>query len=127
METGIDLIGKEREEQKNKHGRTIEQDIKNNCNRELSIAASALLDGPADPDENILDRYPKNWDEDVVRKMDNNSYKSRLIIAGALIVAELDRIVNVELEFRNPILSPTNIEEWKKEFNTKMKLWYDLD
>jgi len=35
---------------------------------------------------------PNGWDVDIYKKMRNKSYKERLIIAGALIAAELDRL-----------------------------------
>ena len=38
-----------------------------------------------------------NWDEDLWQKMCNKSYKDRLIIAGALIAAEIDRLQSIEM------------------------------
>lgn len=130
MMEGIDLIGKEREEQKNKHQRSVAMDVKNNSNRELSYAASSLVNPDLADDwssEAIAKIFPKAWDEEIVYKMMNRSYKERVIIAGAMLAAELDRINAIEIGFTNPVLTPENIEEWKSEFNTKMKLWYDLD
>ena len=42
MKTGIELIAQERAEQIEKHGRTIELDVKQNNHHQLSDAASAL-------------------------------------------------------------------------------------
>ena len=88
--TGIELITQERQEQIEKHGRTIEKDILQNGSYQLSIAASKVLAFPAgDPSYQLP---PLGWDVDIYRKMINKSYKERLIIAGALIAAELDRL-----------------------------------
>lgn len=85
--SGIELIAIEREEQFKKHGRTISEDAIQNSNRELIAGASALLCPiPCASD------FPKHWDENIVSKMFSKSYKERLIIAGALICAEIDRI-----------------------------------
>lgn len=130
MEKGIILIANEREEQISKHGRTVELDIEQNPNRELAWAASSLVNPDLADDysqEAIVKIFPKAWDGDIVYKMFNRSYKGRVIIAAALLAAEIDRIVEIESTFMNPILAPDNIEAWKKEFNTKMKLWYECD
>lgn len=39
---------------------------------------------------------PCNWDKKTWDKMIHSSYKRRLVIAGQLIVAELDRIITME-------------------------------
>lgn len=127
MERGIDLIGKERVEQIEKHGRSIEMDLKNNSNRQLVVGASALLQPIDDTMAEHLKLFPEDWDKSICEKMTNRSYKARVIIAGALLCAELDRIEAIEVNFTNPVLTPENIEQWKAEFNAKMKLWYDLD
>lgn len=61
MNTGIDLIKKEREEQ---------------ILKRLSV-------------------MPSDWDDTISLKMCSKSYKERLIIAGALIAAELDRLTAI--------------------------------
>jgi hypothetical protein len=87
MKTGIELIAQERREQIEKHGRTIERDVKDNYNAQLPTAAMRLLQ---------FDRYdipaPFLWRESIWEKMNSKPYKDRLIIAGALIAAEIDRI-----------------------------------
>lgn len=92
--TGIELIAKERKEQIEKHGRTIEQDIEFNYDCQLGTAACTLcyeaieeIDSRNDP--------PHNWDLEIWQKMYDKPYKERLIIAGALIAAELDRLNNL--------------------------------
>lgn len=89
--TGIELIAKERQEQIEKHGRTIEKDVSENDNEQLSLGALMLLS--VDYEEGIDHAsYPEGWDEEICTKMIGKSYEERLIIAGALIAAELDRL-----------------------------------
>lgn len=91
MKTGIELIAIERQEQIEKHGRSVLKDSEQNTAFQLSDAASILC---------VEDRHtvedaeccPLHWDENTWVKMFNKSYKERLIIAGALIAAELDRL-----------------------------------
>jgi hypothetical protein len=86
--TGIDLIAIERKEQFEKHNQTIENDIiYNNC-YQLSKAAVLLISS------HDINKRPDGWNKEIWEKMFNKSYKERLIIAGALIAAEIDRIQN---------------------------------
>lgn len=39
---------------------------------------------------------PTGWDKSIWAKMCSKSYKERLIMAGALIAAELDRLTSIE-------------------------------
>ncbi len=87
--SGIELIAIERQEQIEKHGRTIECDVENNELEELSEGAWKLL---IPGKERLRNRPPEGWDRDHFQKMLHKSYKERLIIAGALIAAEIDRI-----------------------------------
>ena len=91
MKTGIKLIAQERREQIEKHGRTLEKDKKFNCAGELALAAEMLLasvhEGGIDPED-----YPYGWDKEICDNMLRKDYKDRLIIAGALIAAEIDRL-----------------------------------
>lgn len=89
MKTGIELIAIERKEQIEKHGRAVEKDVFQNNDRELSIAASELLHTAP-----YVEDFPPGWDKSIVIKMARKSYKERLIIAGALIAAEIDRLQN---------------------------------
>lgn len=91
MKTGIELIAEERREQIEKHARTVEYDSKVNDNEQLAVGASMLL---AMQWEEDIDRaaYPAGWNAGICRRMLNKSYKERLIIAGALIAAEIDRL-----------------------------------
>lgn len=95
METGIELIAQERKEQIEKHGRTVEKDMQINTDGQLCHAASGLL--RTEGEESAMDiilGFGKlhNWDISIIEKMDAKPYKERLIIAGALIAAEIDRV-----------------------------------
>jgi hypothetical protein len=95
--TGIELIAKEREEQLIKHGRTVESDRRENGNCQLSAAASTLcwwVSSEFVEMQDILEEEmcPSGWDKEIWKKMLDKPYKERLIIAGALIAAEIDRI-----------------------------------
>ena len=83
--TGVDLIAQERLEQKIKHGHSINDDVTNNKDNQLADAAQALIEG--DPSW-----FPKDWDSDTCTNMIGKSYKERLIYAGAMIAAEIDRL-----------------------------------
>lgn len=97
MKTGIELIAKERQEQLEKHNRTIEDDVKWNDENQLSFGA-ALLCCP-DPiamgfNPNSNEGKPHGWNQKIWNKMMAKTYQERLIIAGALIAAEIDRLQN---------------------------------
>jgi hypothetical protein len=85
MKTGIELIAEERAEQLTKHNRTIESDVEQNNNYELRRGAIALL-------EDDRTKFSGFWNSQICEKMINKSYKERLIIAGAFIAAEIDRL-----------------------------------
>jgi len=94
---GIDLISQERIEQIVKHRRTIPEDYANNDKGQLPRAAYLLLI-PDDSSirKDMLNDYffvyvPDKWDSRVWAKMINKPFEQRLVIAGALLAAELDR------------------------------------
>lgn len=88
MKTGIELITQERTEQIEKHGRTIQEDVDCNDQSQLPLAAMWLIEGGLANDL----RSPTEWDDDIWKHMARKGYKDRLIIAGALIAAEIDRL-----------------------------------
>lgn len=88
--TGSELITKERQEQIEKHGRTVELDVENNKDEQLIDAVFGLL--AEFPDEIKNELEPDGWDNEIWKKMVNKPYKERLVICGALIAAEIDRI-----------------------------------
>lgn len=82
---GAEEIALERSEQIKKHGKTVESDAAHNEAEQLRSAAIRLLAG--------LNRAaPHKWDRNVWKRMSSKPYRDRLIIAGALIAAEIDRI-----------------------------------
>lgn len=83
--TGVEKIAQERLEQKVKHHRSIKSDYELNADYQLVEAAINLLRGGRSP-------APENWNEDVWIKMTLKSDEERLVIAGALIAAEIDRL-----------------------------------
>lgn len=90
MKTGIELIAEERQEQIEKHNYTTHDDVLGNDEGQLSEAAAKLCS----------DRFgtlpttdtPAGWNQESWVKMTTKPYKDRLIIAGALIAAEIDRL-----------------------------------
>lgn len=90
--TGIELIEKERNEQIIEHKWSLDYDELYNSIGQLVQAANALIvDTVSDPRQRLL-LMPSYWDSQACLKMCMKSRKERLIIAGALIAAELDRI-----------------------------------
>lgn len=83
--TGVELIAEERHEQLVKHEYTVESDRATNTRGQLASAAAALI-------TEDLSFVPKDWNEELVDYMVTKGYLDRLIIAGALIAAEIDRI-----------------------------------
>ena len=91
MKTGVELIAAERQEQIEKHFRSLNYDVRYNDNGQLEQGALMLLS--VDFEEGIdTASYPQGWNEDLCTKMIGKPRRDRLIIAGALIAAEIDRI-----------------------------------
>ena len=97
--SGIKLILKEREEQLTKHGRTVESDKQHNTEYQLVDAATALMESfdTENPDHEIwvkgvADNPPIGWGGEAWVKLVKKPYKERLVYAGALIAAEIDRV-----------------------------------
>lgn len=90
---GSQLVAEERQKQIDKHGFTAEHHVNHpewyEEDQLLKASASILL-----PEE--FSRTPENWDVAWFHNLKNRSRKERLIIAGALIVAELDRLAEIE-------------------------------
>lgn len=83
---GVSLILKERLEQIEKHGFDSKHDGNESAFNLSNAAVFALIQD---------DKYfPQEWDEKYKIKFLNKNYKQRLIIAGALLAAELDKISN---------------------------------
>lgn len=89
------LVAKERSEQIIIHGHTIESDVERNSEEQLVKGAIALLSKPTSEEEmNAL--KPDGWDAEGWEKMTKKTYKERLIIATALLAAEIDRRIAIE-------------------------------
>lgn len=88
MKTGIELIAQERQEQIEKHGTSVKDDVEFNKNGELAQVARYLCSTV-----NTTSEYPRNWSLDFKWHIDRNKSRiERLTIAGALIAAEIDRL-----------------------------------
>ena len=83
---GVELISEERGRQITDLGRTPDYDILNNPCGTLSGGAAFII--TLNP---IF--FPTNWDQSFIEKWDKKTEKERMIIAGALIAAEIDRII----------------------------------
>jgi len=91
---GIEAITKERSEQLIKHGRTREDDLILNNTGQLAYAGTKLADPHKFP---TLDDVPDGWDLNIWKRMIEKPYKERVIIAGALLAAEIDRLIMIEV------------------------------
>lgn len=109
METksvGVELIAKERQKQIDKHGFTAEHhvahpewyDIKQYAGdfNQLQDAAMKLLHVDVRGIKKGEIPEPINWDKEWYLNLCDRPQKERLIIAGALIAAELDRLDQLE-------------------------------
>ena len=84
---GILLIAQERQEQIDKHGRSVRYDAEFNRFGQFQDAAIMLMQT-----DRAKMNPPSLWDKSLWNKMIIKPEKERLIIAGALIAAEIDRI-----------------------------------
>lgn len=95
-ENAIQLIKKERAEQIEKHGYDIDFDYSNNSDCQLVVGAIGLLIGHEEVESELT-----NWNLEAYRKMASKPYKKRLIIAAALLAAEIDRTIKQEQDNEN--------------------------
>jgi len=84
MKTGIELIAKERDEQINKHGFNVTRDSGYAANQLIKAALFAI-----NPDQF---EWPYYWLESFRNKIMKKHILDRLVVAGALIAAEIDRL-----------------------------------
>jgi hypothetical protein len=96
MKSGIELIAQERKEQMEKHGITIEHDIVCNSKDQLIWGAYELIGKDFTYGLPIDEAAPFGWDLGIFAKMYDKPLRDRLIIAGALIAAEIDRLQNIK-------------------------------
>ena len=93
--TGIELIAAERQNQIDKHGFTGQHHADHPewyDNFQLQYAATTLLMHEFEEVVDTKDHLPDGWDQDWFDKLNAKQRTERLIIAGALIAAELDRL-----------------------------------
>lgn len=98
MKTGIELIAIERQEQIEKHGYTLQHDhdeYDGNTENGFEVIESEIRDAIIGTLNQDRGNFPAFWDETRVGKICQKPYKERLIIAGALIAAEIDRVQNL--------------------------------
>jgi hypothetical protein len=91
MKNGVELIAEERQEQIIKHGFTGEHHVNHIewYDENQLVEAAKVLSTP-DLSGNVW--YPKNWDHVWFYRLCRKPYFERLVIAGALIAAEIDRL-----------------------------------
>lgn len=82
--TGMELIAIERQEQIEKHGRTVQRDKDLNQFGQLLLAAFELMQ----PDKSPVPSTPMGWDQGMFRNMCMKPRRERLILAGALLLAD---------------------------------------
>jgi hypothetical protein len=94
MTKAIELIAKERQEQIEKHGYTQQEDASryDEDNSENYAEPSQLIDAAIASIYGVKKEFPISWVESpFVDKICHKNYRERLVIAGALIAAEIDR------------------------------------
>lgn len=101
MKTGVESIAHERQyKQIEKHGFTGEHHADNPqwYDKGQLVHAANLL-SYADDDvvrQHVEYFYPENWDKEWFTELMNRPNKERLIIAGALLASEIDRLNELE-------------------------------
>lgn len=98
MTTGVELIANERRRQvkEEKYGKVHDD---KHTDQSIAMAAAHY----ASPGEALMidhtgayvEMWPDNWDIEYNKK-DKHGRKKQLVIAGALIAAELDRLIRLE-------------------------------
>ena len=86
--TGIERITQERLEQKTKHNHSIKKDYEQYPDYELVTLAEAIL-------ANEPSKAPDCFNDDFLNKLFSKSYEELLVIAAALIAAQID-VLNFE-------------------------------
>lgn len=85
--SGLELISMERHKQFSKRI-TIESDVEKNDMGQLKWAAQSLI-------TELVEDFPSDWDLETFKKWDGKQEVEKLVIAGALLVAEIDRLICV--------------------------------
>ena len=77
-------------------GYVVENDVLNNSDEQLIHAVFLMIASLNDDNYSAVKSPPKNWQKDVWDKMLSKSKKEKLIIAATLLMAEYDRLIEVE-------------------------------
>lgn len=96
---GLIAVMNERLRQQDEEGQSVQRDVAVNPNGELALAAACYaLFGAGFPRRMILDmgHWPRGWGTDWFKTSDTDRRRA-LVKAGALILAELDRIDDIAL------------------------------
>lgn len=101
MKTGIELIAEERQEQIEKHGRTVEYDVKHNVDNQICEGIMLLIAnvgfkrrGFEMPKDAFEDLRPSDWGREICFKIMAKSEIDQFKIIGAFAAAEIDRLQN---------------------------------
>jgi len=94
LKNGCGLIAKERTHQIEKHGFTGEH----HANHPEWYDKGQLIEAASTLSMPVINgcALPINWDKDWFERLIKKSHKERLIISGALLAAEIDRIIELE-------------------------------
>lgn len=95
MTVGVQMIADERDRQINEEGHTPNDDLKYD-DRVLPAMAACYALAPLGCVSSLIDGRPvDNWPAGLEDKREKHSRLKRLTIAGALIAAEIDRLLAV--------------------------------
>lgn len=101
----IEEIKRERLEQINKHGFDINDDLYYHNNELLTAALYCIGDARS--------FWPSNWDVKFEEKIKAKTFIDRLVVAAALIAAEIDRLKTIgNIERENIIDIPSELEPY---------------
>lgn len=117
MKTGIDLFTTERLKQIDKHGFTAKHHAEHPEwyeNNQLQLAAFSLLSHEFYEQSEVDDTIPEGWDRDWFLDLHSRPHKERLIIAGTLIAAELDRLEYLGLEWK---CTDPDTDQWGRQIS----------
>jgi hypothetical protein len=99
MKTGIELIAIERAEQIEKHGHSVIRDVAENSTPSGPFKILPLRIGITKCIGTVSGLpWPEHWDENVCAKIEGKSDLQKLIVAGAMIAAEIDRIQKIYID-----------------------------
>jgi hypothetical protein len=92
--TGIEMIAKERKEQVEKHGFNDVHDDKsfNRCGELKQAAAYLIAETGTNHKDILIADYPDNWHVGFKIKFARKTHIEKLVVAGALLAAEIDRL-----------------------------------